>query len=143
MSAPADTRPVAEDLFVDDGADGPALLGTRCRGCGTYAFPQTRFCANPDCADAEPEPVRFGRRGRLYSWTVQGYRPPALFRMDSWQPYAIGLVETEEGLRVLAMLSRDVAAEPSIDMALRLTLAPLYVDAEGRTVLTYQYTTGA
>ena len=36
---------------------------------------------------------------------MQAYRPPALFAMDNWAPYALGLVELPEGLRVMAMLT--------------------------------------
>ena len=86
--------PVAEQLFVST-ADGPALVGTRCTGCGTHAFPKSMSCRNPGCSAKAVEEVLLGRSGRLFSYTVEAYRPPALFRMGPWAPYAIGLALPE------------------------------------------------
>lgn len=142
MSTPAEQVHVADDLFVRDD-DGVALLGARCDGCGARYFPTPVSCRNPACDDKRLEPARLGRTGRLYSWTVQGYRPPALFRMDDWEPYAIGLVEVPEGLRVMAMLTGIGPDGPQIGMPLTLVAEALYVDDEGREVLTYKYAPGS
>lgn len=131
--------PVAEGLFeiTDDGQ--VALVGSRCAACDTHYFPQALGCRNPACDATTVERVLLGRRGRLHSFTVQHYQPPALFRMNPWQPYAIGLVEIEEGLKVMAMLS-DVDLESlEIDTPLRLATERLYEDEAGHDVLTYAY----
>jgi uncharacterized protein len=136
--AQIDQLPVAEDLFRST-PDGPALVGTRCTGCGTHYFPKSLSCRNPSCHAKAVEEVTMGRRGRLYSYTVQAYRPPALFRMDDWAPYAIGLVELPEGLRVMGMLSGCDLDDLRIDTPVELVLQPLYQDADGRDVWTYTY----
>lgn len=130
--------PVAEGLFQQTD-EGVALLGSRCTGCDAHYFPVALSCRNPACDDKHLEQVLLGQRGRLYSWTVQAYRPPALFRMDDWEPYALGLVELPNGLRVLGMLTGCPLDDLEIDMALGLVLERLYVDEEGRDVLTYKY----
>ncbi|MCW2616524.1 MAG: hypothetical protein JWN08_3518 [Frankiales bacterium] len=130
--------PVAEDLFRVT-ADGAALVGTRCTGCGTHYFPKSLSCRNPRCEAKAVEQVDLGRSGRLYSYTVQAYRPPALFRTDSWAPYAIGLVELPEGLRVLAMLVGSELSDLRIEMPLELAVHVLYRDDQGRDVVTYAY----
>jgi uncharacterized OB-fold protein len=130
--------PVAADLFRDS-AEGPALVGTRCTDCGAHYFPKSLSCRNPDCDAKSVEETLLGRRGTLYSYTVQGYRPPALFGMEPWEPYALGLVELPEGLRVMGMLTGCPLEEIRIDMPVELTLETLYLDAEGREVLTYKY----
>lgn len=136
--APIDQLPVAEDLFRST-ADGPALVGTRCAGCGTHYFPKSLSCRNPTCQAKAVEEVLLGRRGRLYSYTVQAYRPPALFRMDDWAPYVIGLVELPEGLRVLGMLTGCELGDIQIDMPLELVIEALYRDDQGRDVSTYKF----
>lgn len=141
MSAHAEPVHVADGLFVRDD-DGVALIGARCAGCGARSFPTPVSCRNPACDDKRLEPALLGRTGRLYSWTVQGYRPPALFRMDDWAPYAIGLVETPEGLRVMAMLTGHEPDGLQIGMPLTLVAEALYVDDDGREVLTYKYAPG-
>lgn len=129
--------PVADELF--EAGDEPALVGTRCTGCGTHYFPKSISCRNPGCESKTVERAVLGRRGRLFSYTVQSYRPPALFRMEPWEPYAIGLVELPEGLRVMSMLTGVDLDAIEIGMPLRLVVEPLYRDEAGRDVLTYGY----
>lgn len=138
MSASVEQVPVAEHLFQVS-TDGPGLVGTRCTGCGTHYFPKSLSCRNPLCDVKTVEEVLLGRRGRLYSYTVQAYRPPGLFRGDPWAPYAIGLVELPEGLRVLGMLTGCGLGDLRIDMPVELVVEPLYRDEAGRDVLTYKY----
>lgn len=130
--------PVAEDLFRSD-ADGAALVGSRCTGCGSHYFPKALSCRNPQCEAKSVTEVLLGRRGRLYSYTVQSYQPPPLFRMDPWSPYALGVVELPEGLRVLGMLTGFALDDIRIDTPVQLRVEPLYRDAEGREVLTYAF----
>ena len=130
--------PVAENLFQGKGASA-RLIGTRCMSCGTHYFPKSLSCRNPQCRDKKVEDALFGRYGTLYSFTLQKYRPPALFRMDDWAPYTIGLVELPEGIRVMGMLTGCRNDEVHIGMQLELTVETLYRDEEGREVLTYKY----
>jgi hypothetical protein len=56
----------------------PALLGTRCKACGTVFFPREEtFCRSPLCSGTEFEEVELSRRGRLWSYTNHAYQPPA------------------------------------------------------------------
>lgn len=130
--------PVADDLFQWSGG-GVALIGTRCSGCGTHYFPKCLSCRNPLCEKKTVEEALIGRQGRLCSYTVQTYRPPALFRMEPWAPYAIGLVELPEGLRVMGMLTGCDLDDIKIDTPMKLTVEALYTDEFGRDVLTYKY----
>ena len=130
--------PVAEGLFEMAGGE-PRLVGARCLDCQALYFPQTGFCCNPQCQGKRVERFLLPGRGMLHSFTIQRYRPPALFRMDDWSPYAIGLVDLGEGLQVMAMLSEIALDEIRIGMALRLVFEPLYTDAERGQVLTYKF----
>jgi uncharacterized protein len=112
--------------------DNPALLGTRCRACGTYFFPREEaLCRNPDCRGRDLDEVELSRRGRIWSYTDNRYQPPAPYvSSDPFVPYAIAAVELEkEHLVVLGQL------EPGVDVsALRagqeveLVLGRLYED---------------
>ena len=136
-AAPA-SRHVADDLFEVAG-DEVALVGSRCETCGSHYFPQALGCRNPDCDGTTVTRVLLGRRGRLHSYTVQHYQPPPLFRMDPWAPYAIGLVEVEEGLQVIAMLTGLELDGLEIGTPLRLVTERLHEDDDGTAVLTYKY----
>jgi len=130
--------PVARDLFHWSDQD-VYLVGSLCDGCGTHYFPKSLSCRNPQCHHKAVKDVSMGRSGRLYSYTIQTYRPPALFRMDPFSPYAIGLVELPEGLRVMGMLTGCAFEDIRIDMPVELTVEPLYRDEMGREVMTYKY----
>ena len=131
-------RPVADDLFRWS-ADGAHLVGSQCRGCGAQYFPKSLSCRNPQCDDKAVEDVLIGRSGRLHSFTVQHYQPPGLFRMDSFAPYAIGLVEVPGGLRVMGMLSGCDFDGLRIGMPVELGVEALYRDEAGCEVMTYTY----
>lgn len=130
--------PVARELFTWSDT-GTHLIGSRCSGCGTHYFPKSITCRNPRCGAKEVHDVLLGPRGRLFSFTAQGYRPPPLFRMEPWAPYVIGMVELPEGLRVMGMLTGVTGDAVRIGMELELTVEPLYRDAEGREVVTYKF----
>lgn len=129
--------PVVEGLFDTTGG-APALVGAKCAGCGTHYFPRRARCTNPECEGREVELVRLGTRGTLYSYSVQAYKPPPLFGMEPWAPYAIGLVDLPEGVRVMSMLS-GAPGDFRIGSEMELLLEPLRHDAEGRAVLTYKF----
>lgn len=133
-----ETVPVAAGLFEGTGA-AARLLGTRCAACGTLYFPRAPACRNPACTDGELQDVRLPRDGRLYSYTVQAYRPPPLFRMDAWAPYALGLIDLPGGLRVMGMLAGYPPQDLHIGMPVTLGTGALYRDEQGRDVLTYQF----
>jgi uncharacterized OB-fold protein len=109
------------------------LQGTRCLDCGALYFPRTPGCRNPACRGAQLEPARIEGRGLLYSYTVQRYRPPPLFSMEPWSPYALGLVDMNGGVRVLGMITDLPPEEIRIGMPLRLTAGRLN-DAEATHV---------
>jgi len=130
--------PVAAGLFEGTGS-AARLIGTRCTSCGSHYFPKSLSCRNPQCLEKAIQDVRLSREGTLYSYTVQHYQPPALFRMADWAPYAIGSVELPEGLRVMGMLTGCDPTSLQIGMALELTVETLYRDAQGQAVQTYKF----
>jgi uncharacterized OB-fold protein len=129
MSKPR--KPAVEGWFtLDEGA--PHLLGTRCRSCGTYAFPKEGFfCRNPRCAGIEFEEVALSSRGRLWSYTDNRYAPPPPYpASDPFEPYAIAAVELErEKMVVLGQVVRGVRCDRlAAGMEMELALEPLYED---------------
>jgi uncharacterized protein len=87
--------------FADDGAC--VLLGHRCGACGTLGFPRAGVCGS--CAATDPEPIELGRRGgKLFGWTTVATAPPGY---EGPLPYGFGIVELEDGLRVVGRLAGD------------------------------------
>ena len=139
----ASAVPAIEGWFTT-GAE-PALLGTRCRLCGTVSFPrQTTFCPNPSCAGdgddlAEAE---LSRQGRIWSYTDARYQPPPPYipRTDPYEPFAIAAVELEaEGLVVLGQVADGFGTDDlSIGSTVELVVEPLYEDGD-TTFLTWRW----
>jgi uncharacterized OB-fold protein len=131
--------PVAEGLFAETAA-GPRLLGSRCQTCSTPYFPRSAACHNPGCEESRMEDTDFGPRGRLWSCAIQNYPPPPPARYDEpYTPYAVGVVDLDEGLRVVARMSVDDPESLQLGAEVELTIEPIYRDAEGRDVTTWKF----
>lgn len=131
--------PVTEGLFVETPA-GPRLLGSRCQNCSTPYFPRSGACHNPDCSESRMEDAELGPRGRLWSCAIQNYPPPLPARYEEpYTPYAVGVVDLDEGLRVVARMSVEDPASLQLDAEVELTIEPIYRDEEGRDVTTWKF----
>ena len=121
--------PAVEGWFTLD-AERPALLGTRCRACGTVFFPREEtFCRNPACAGTAFEEVRaVAARPAL---VVHQQRLPAAGALrraaDPFEPYAVAAVELErERMVVLGQVVDGVAvADLEVGMEMELVLDTL------------------
>ena len=131
--------PVAEGLFAET-ADGPRLLGSKCTACGTPYFPKSAVCHNPDCRAKKMEDATFGPRGKLWSYARQDYPPPPPVKYDKpYVPYAVGVVDLADGLRVLGRISTDDVQALDVGMEVELVLEPLCHDEEGNEVITWKF----
>jgi uncharacterized OB-fold protein len=86
----------------------PRLTGSRCRSCGTYAFPPGAFfCPNPRCPSTEFDEVPLSRRGRIWSFSINHYPPPPpALSAEPFQPYAVAAVELgEERIVILGQVA--------------------------------------
>lgn len=121
----------AIDGFFTWPSDDPHLIGSKCKSCGTYYFPRTFTCENPDCKGKEVEDVLLNKRGKLYSYTISYYpAPPPSFTPDPFVPYGIGLVELPEGIRVLGVLTDCDLDTLRIDTEMELVMEKLDDDEQ-------------
>jgi len=125
--------PAVEGLFTMDLRE-PRLLGTRCRGCGTYFFPgEKTFCRNPACDHTDFEEVALSRTGKVWSYTNASYKPPAPFvAKEPFEPFAIAAVELEkEGITILGQVADGIGVDAlATGMPMKLVLRELYQDDE-------------
>ncbi len=130
---------------MDD--ERPALLGSRCSGCGTYAFPAGRhFCPNPACTSTEFETVELSRTGRIWSYTDACYQPPAPYvAADPYVPFAICAVElAAEKMVVMGQVVPGVTVDDLVVGAeVELVLDTLFEHDEAEHVVWKWRPTGA
>lgn len=114
-------RAIAEGLFTEE--TPVRLVGGRHRASGRIVFP----C--PPGGDYEPWPL--ARRGSLWSYTVQRYRPksPPYAGPEAFRPWAVGYVELPGETIVEARLANVDLDAIRIGMPLELTRVPLDPDA--------------
>lgn len=131
--------PAVEGLFAET-KDGPRLLGSRCASCGTPYFPKSPVCHRPDCRGKSMQEATFGPRGKIWSLAIQYYPPPPPAKHDEpFVPYALGMVDMEDGLRVLARFSTDDPEGLKVGQEVELVLEKLYTDEEGNEVIVWKF----
>lgn len=121
--------PVRENLFEE--TDGGRLHANRCTNCGRVYFPQAPFCF--DCLEKEMEELILSRRGRLYSYTI-GRMASTHFQ----PPYAVGLVDLPEGVRVFAPLVMTEDETYRIGMDMELMIDELWQE-DDRQIMGYRF----
>jgi uncharacterized protein len=95
------------------------LVAQRCHGCGTHRFPAREICSRCLSRDASWEPV--SGRGTVFSFTImhQPYHPA--FSV----PYAVVVVELNEGARMLTNLVDCPPSEIRIGMPVEVLFEDL------------------
>jgi len=109
MSAPYTgpiPKPTPESLPFWQGALRGELLLQRCDDCSTIFFYPRAAC--PSCLSASLRWVPASGRGTLYSFVVN-HRAPRKFPVAP--PFVVGLVQLEEGPRLMARIV-EVAPDP-------------------------------
>jgi uncharacterized OB-fold protein len=109
-------RPSAESAPFWEGAKAHRLLLPRCNACGRFWFPPSRRCVH--CLSADFTWVESGGAGRIYSFVVfhRVYHPA--FEQDV--PYAVAIVELDEGPRLLANIVSPRPDDVRCDMRVRV-----------------------
>jgi len=131
--------PVVEGLF-SEGDEGVRLLGSRCATCGTPYFPRSALCHHPDCSQSKMEDAGFGPRGMLWSCSVQNYPPPPPAKFDEpYVPYALGVVDLTEGLRVVGRMAVDDPDDVKVGVDVELVLEPLCREEDGTELITWMF----
>jgi uncharacterized protein len=121
-----------DNAFWFEGARAHRLLIQHCTSCGTLRHPPLPACGA--CGSLEWDTVESGRRGTLFSYVVVHYPQVPAFEY----PLAIGLIELDEGTRVVANLGGMELDAIEIGMALEAEFVdhddelslPVFVPAE-------------
>ncbi len=117
-------RPAAtpDTAFFWQGLREGRLPIQRCRTCGRLRHPPEPMC--PSCRSLEWEAVPSSGRGVVYSFVVMHHPPVPGFE----PPFAVGLIELEEGVRIVANIIGIENERISIGMPVELEL--LRIDDE-------------
>ncbi len=133
--------PIQQGLFSWP-SDSPQLLASRCRACGELCFPQQDAC--PACTARDVEEVALGRRGTLWTFTIQRFPPPTppwIGPSDptAFIPFGVGYVELPDGIRVEARLTENDPAKLEIGMTMELVVEKFLDDAQGNQLMSFAF----
>ena len=121
--------------------ENPQLIGSKCGDCGATAFPRQARC--PRCSGPDVSDILLPRRGKLVTWTTQGFLPHPGFgggqTAETFEPFGMGLVQLGDVVKVEGRLTESDPARLAFGMEVELTFIPFYVDEDGSEVMTYAF----
>jgi uncharacterized OB-fold protein len=134
--------PLAEGLFTWP-SDEPSLIAGRCPETGKLSFPRKERLILNDGSFAETDVELRPRRGRLWTFTTQRFRPPSPYAgndtAETFQPYAVGYVELPGALKVQGRLTEPDPTKLRIGQEMELVIEPFGVDDQGRETVLYAF----
>ena len=106
-----DDRPFNDNSYERFLGEGK-IMGTRCRKCGALALPPRPLCVS--CFASDLEWFRFKGAGKLAAFTSIVVAPPFMARegFNKKNPYVVGVVELEEGAKIVGRITGVNAREP-------------------------------
>jgi len=129
--------PIDPQLFRLAADGSPILLAGRDRDTGRIAFP-------PPADNERFETIALPRHGRLWSWTIQRFRPksPPYAGPEAFEPYAVGYVALGDTIIIEGRLTGAALDGYRIDMPMEL-VAIAFTMADGSTRTTFAFAPGA
>jgi uncharacterized OB-fold protein len=81
------------------------VMGSRCKKCGAQALPPRPICVS--CYGSEMEWVELKGKGKLAAFTSIVVAPPFMAKEGYGRnnPYIVGVVELEEGVKAVARIN--------------------------------------
>ena len=91
------------------------LMAGKCLRCGKIHLPPRPLCDN--CFSQEFEWVEAPEKGKLLTYTIIHIAPT---QFQALAPYAVGIIELDNGLRIPGMIQGAPQAQLKVGMALTI-----------------------
>jgi uncharacterized OB-fold protein len=95
------------------------FMTTKCKLCGKKYYPPRMDCA--DCLSSDIEWFEVSEKGKLLTYSVINYGP---LGFEEEGPYTLGIVEFNDGLRILSRISKKIAFD-TIKPGMELKVVPV------------------
>ena len=110
------------------------LIGTKCKTCGETFFPKQVVC--PNCrSHGSIEDLQFKGTGKIYTYSII-HAATDEFKNNS--PYAVGIIELDEGAKITAQIVDCDFDEIEIGDEVEVVFRKIREDGE-EGVITYGY----
>jgi uncharacterized OB-fold protein len=94
------------------------LMGTKCGKCGAFSFPPRADCV--ECMSGDFEYTELSGKATLHTFTKIVAAPTGF---EDMTPYTVGVVDLEEGGRLLAWIGETIKEE-EIAIGMELQVVP-------------------
>lgn len=134
--------PAVKGWFTWPPSAEPHLIGSRCKSCGDYFFPGVEACGNPRCMSKDIEEVLLSRKGKLYTYSINYFKPPPPYvSPDPFVPYATAVMclEKEKMMVQAQIVSGYDFKKLKIGMEMEVALEKLYKDSQGNDVIVWKF----
>jgi uncharacterized OB-fold protein len=122
-------------LKVGSTKEGDVLIGSKCKICGRYFFPQRKRCGY--CAEPTTEVLELSKEGMLSSYSLSTKKPKYSLIEP---PYILGEVEIPEGILIYTVISTKSPGELKIGQRVKLDTVEIKKDEVGRSIIAYCFT---
>ena len=125
------------DISYEKFLNEEKVMGSRCKKCGALFAPPRSICI--ECYSTEIEWVELKGKGKLAAFTCIAVGPPFMIKegYDRKHPYCSGVVELEEGVKVVARIEGvDTNKPETIKIGMPLTVEFLH-RGEGENLTTF------
>jgi len=125
------------DISYEQFLNEEKLMGSKCAKCGALFVPPRSICIR--CYNTKMEWAQMKGKGKLVAFTCIAVGPPYMIKegYDRQHPYCSGVVELEEGVRVVARIEGVNTNKPeTIKVGTPLTVQFLH-RGEGENLKTF------
>ena len=130
-----DPEPVVDGIFRVAPDGSAVLLGGRCTSCGRLDFPRPVVCAF--CRSDDVAEIELGRTGgAVWAWTSVAAAPPGY---EGPVPYGFGIVELDEGIRVITRLTEADPSRVTFGDRVRCVADPVGTDDDGTQTVAWAF----
>ena len=117
------------------------LMGSRCKECNALFLPPRPICT--ECHHSGMEWIEIEGKGKLSAFTCIAIAPPAMIAegYDRKHPYCSGVVELDEGVRIVARIEDVDTNKPeniNVGMPVRAKFLHRGEGEDRRTVLAFR-----
>jgi len=109
------------------------LEANKCDPCGKIFFPPRLIC--PECGNRELTSVKLKHTGKVLTYTVI-HTPPHKF--EDQAPYAMGIVELDDGARVTGQIVDCDFGDLTIGMPVKIEFRKIFSEGESG-IICYGY----
>ncbi len=110
------------------------LVGSRCETCGTHFIPARNIC--PKCRrKGKIVPYKFSGRGKIYTYTIIRVAPEGY---EFFVPYALAIIELEEGARITGQVVDIHPDDVKIGMPVEMVFRKIHEDGD-EGLITYGF----